>query len=294
MIQRVIADNSFVPAIMQSLIYDNGASMKNKGIDFARRRIDRHLKEAIKKWGDNFYILTYDFKNFFGSIPHATCKAILDKFYSDKRISKILMDIIKSYFPKTEERGICLGSQISQGLAVVVPNEVDHYAKDKMSFRHYMRYMDDGVAFAKTKAELKKLLEGMAEICKKLGLEFNSKKTTITKASRGFVWLKTKYNISKAGKIIKRMAHKGIVRMRRKLKKFKRKVDHGEMNLKQVYDSVQSWLAYAKGKRCHKTVKSMLKLFKRLFGFNPTRKVEVKNVLQNRAERNYHWDCCIG
>ena len=37
-VQRCLCDNSLIPAITPTFIYDNGASMKNKGYDFAFRR----------------------------------------------------------------------------------------------------------------------------------------------------------------------------------------------------------------------------------------------------------------
>lgn len=49
--QRVLCDNALVPSIGHSLIYDNGASMKDKGVDFARKRMLHHLQQAVRKWG---------------------------------------------------------------------------------------------------------------------------------------------------------------------------------------------------------------------------------------------------
>ena len=43
-----------------------------------------------------------------------------------------------------ELKGLCLGSQISQILAVSIPNKLDHYIKDICGVKHYIRYMDDG------------------------------------------------------------------------------------------------------------------------------------------------------
>ena len=134
-----------------------------------------------------------------------------------------------------------------------------------MGFKFYVRYMDDGVIFAKTKEELQELFEGLKKICDSLGLKFNLKKTHITKVSNGFTFLKVRYRVTATGKIIKTLTRKGIVRMRRKLKKFRKKVDEGIMTLDNVYDSMQSWLAHARVAQSHKTVRSMMKLYNDLF-----------------------------
>lgn len=49
MVQRVLCDYALVPVIKNSLIYDNGASMKDKGVEFTRQRLNMHLQKAVKK-----------------------------------------------------------------------------------------------------------------------------------------------------------------------------------------------------------------------------------------------------
>lgn len=267
MIQRVLCDNVIIPATKDHLIYDNGASTKNKGIDFARRRMYRHLKEAVREYGNDFYILTFDFKSFFDSIPHSTCKYSLDKYIPNQQLNDIIMKIIKSYFKNGEDTGICLGSQISQILALIVPNDLDHYIKDKVGVRHYIRYMDDGIIISDDKEFLKDLYAGMCKIVEKLGLKFNTKKTHIVKSSRGFVFLKTKYNINKNGNIICRPVKKGIVRMRRKIKKFVRFINNGERTIREFYNSFCAWLSHLKHVKHRKTLRSMCKYINKLFGY---------------------------
>lgn len=97
MIQRVLCDYALIPVLKDTLIYDNGASMKDKGVDFTRKRIGKHMRQAIKKYGSDFYALTFDFKSFFNSIPHETCLRVLKENFKDRRIIGIIMAIIKSY-----------------------------------------------------------------------------------------------------------------------------------------------------------------------------------------------------
>ena len=61
--------------------------------------------------------------------------------------------------------------------------------------------------------------------------------------------------------------------MRRKLKKFKRLFDKGNMSLDDVYASIQSWLEHSRIAKSYKTRKRMLKLYDELFGgYKITRK----------------------
>ena len=151
--QKVVCDNCLVDSVQRHLIYDNGASTKGKGTNFARNRIYEMMNRAVQQYGSDFYVLKFDFKSFFDSIPHQTCIDILNETFKDKRVAGFVVGIIKSYplreaksienpgeRDKAEKfvknnlgKGICLGSQISQVMALAVPNELDHFIKDKNS-----------------------------------------------------------------------------------------------------------------------------------------------------------------
>ena len=165
--------------------------------------------------------------------------------------------------------------------------------------KRYVRYMDDGIIIHKDKKVLQELYVGMKEVCNILGLTFNEKKTKIVKATKGFSFLKINYRV--AGKrIIKTLVRSGIVRMRRKLKKFKKKVDRGEMKLDDVYNSMQSWLAHAKLANSYHTVKSMLELYNDLFdGYKITKQYFRKQkrkgghnneILQSDKWADFRWN----
>lgn len=69
-VQRAISDNLLIPRLKKYLIYDNGASLKHKGIDFSRRRLKAHLQKYYRKYGADGYVLLVDFSKFFDNIKH--------------------------------------------------------------------------------------------------------------------------------------------------------------------------------------------------------------------------------
>lgn len=311
--QKVLCDFALTPALLKYLIYDNGASLKNKGVEFSRARMLHHLESAIKDYGNDFYILVYDFKGFFDSIPHKSCYLLLKKYFADERLINMTMEVIKSPYrsdimkikdpakrkaklkalDNNEMRGICLGSQVSQIMALVIANDLDHYIKDGMRVKGYIRYMDDGVVIAKTKEELKALYEGMKKVCERIGLCFNKKKTHITKSRKGFTFLKVKYSVLPSGRILRRLSRDGVIRMRRKLKKFVKKVENGDMTKMDVYNSLQSWVAHSKIAKSYHTVRRVIKLYKKLFGVDYAKKGGGANVLQNSRWEKYRWNCAV-
>lgn len=48
-----------------------------------------------------------------------------------------------------------MGNQTSQYLALLYLSDIDHYIKEKLNIKHYLRYMDDLLLIVQTKEEAK-------------------------------------------------------------------------------------------------------------------------------------------
>ena len=125
--------------------------------------------------------------------------------------------------------------------------------------------MDDGYIISHDKEFLYRCLEALKTMCEKSGITLNTKKTHITKLSRGFTFLKIRFCLQKSGKVVKMVSRNNITRVRRRIKKFAKKVDEGKMNFLDAFNSIQSWLSYAKHSHSYRSRVSMVKLFNRLF-----------------------------
>lgn len=284
-IQGALCDSSITPLTQPVLIHDNPASTKGKGVSHARRRNMKFLMRNAAKYGPDTYALAYDFTGYFSSIPHALCRKRLHDVGMDDRLLDLTMYFVKlyqeqdiSFISDEDERaemlrrlwndelvGATLGSQISQDLALVIPNSLDHAVKDRNQAKEYIRFMDDCIAYG-TKSKMAQLLSVVKEETRKLDLRLNEKKTRIVKLSRGVTFLKVHYAITESGAIIRKMVHSSIVRMRRKLKKYRTLVDLGVMLLKDVLASFKSWYGNAKNVACtYRQRKRMLALYNQLF-----------------------------
>lgn len=77
-------------------------------------------------------------------------KAILHKEFTDERLLALTEHFIDAF----GDKGMGLGSQISQVLALASANRLDHYVKEILQVRGYGRYMDDGYLIHTSKAYL--------------------------------------------------------------------------------------------------------------------------------------------
>lgn len=259
--QRSLCANALIPVLSHSLVYDNGASVKGKGISFAMNRLTAHLHRHYRKYGQEGYVLSIDFKNYFGNINHKYVEYILRKNFTDKKLIDFAMLFVDAFGNK----GLGLGSETSQILAVAYPNRIDHAIKEKMRIKGYGRYMDDLYLIHPSKAYLQKCLKILSKAFAQLGIVVNEKKTHIIKLSHGFTFLKTQFILTATGKVIRKPCRASITRQRRKLKKFRKFLDNGEMTFRQIYNAYMSWRGFILHKDAYRTVKNMDALFSELF-----------------------------
>ena len=260
-VQRCLCDYALVPVLGRTYIYDNGASMANKGYSFAVDRLCQHLRQHYRKHGTEGYVLLFDFSKFFDRVSHRVVKAVLHREFSDERIIKLTEHFIDAF----GDVGLGLGSQISQVLALASANRLDHYIQEQCRIGSYGRYMDDGYLIHPSKEYLQKCLEGIRRICEELEITLNEKKTQIVKLSRGFTFLKVRFFLLPGGRIVRKINHCSVTRMRRKLKSYQRFVAAGKMTMDDVYQSWQSWKAYASNFNAWHTIQSMAALYNKLF-----------------------------
>jgi hypothetical protein len=295
-IQRSLCDNVLVPTLQRGLIYDNGASMRNKGIHFALNRMDAHLHQYYRDNGfsNEGYILLIDFSGYFDNILHEPIYNLLRKEFKDERILNLSRQLIEPFDETGEGKSLGIGSQISQILAVRYPTEIDMYVKQKLHIRYYGRYMDDSYLIHHDKEYLKQCLEEMKILYAKYGIIINTKKTQIVKLSKGFTFLKIHHILTESGKIIKKPCKDSIVRERRKLKKLKKKLDDGVIGFEDIECQYSSWRGYISYTNSYNTVKRMDNLFDELFieqfkqePIEPIRKKPSRLFYVERMENNY-------
>ncbi len=182
LINHLIARHILMPAVMPSLIDTNVASRPEMGTTKGLKDYLSFRKEMKKKYG-SYYILKCDIRKYFASIDHQRLKEKLERRIKDKEALKILDDVINS-----DEDGLSIGNMTSQILAIFYLNDFDHFVKEELKIRYYVRYQDDFLLFHPSKAYLKECLKKIEAFLSKEKLSMN-KKTRIYNSNVNFIFL---------------------------------------------------------------------------------------------------------
>lgn len=291
-VQRALCD-LVNPIVEPYLIQDNGASVKKKGIDFARRRIENHLHKYYRKYGNKGYALVIDFSKFYDNILHKPLMDMYREIIDDKDIINLINHLVDSFSvdisnynitenelfdslayakAETEKTGekmmhksLGIGSQISQISGIYYPSKMDNYCKIVKGIKFYGRYMDDTYIIGNSKEELKSLLDDIDKICKKQGIFINHKKTQLFRLDKGFTFLKIKYRLTDTGHLVRIPVKKNFIRERRKLKSFKNLLDKGLIDFHDIEEQYKSWKGNIQKYDCYKSLKNLDKVFNDLF-----------------------------
>lgn len=132
------------------------ASLKGRGIKRAMKLVDEFMTDIP---GTEF-CLKIDIRKFYPNINHTVLKQLLRKKFKDADLLELLDKIIDSY---PGEKGVPIGSYLSQYLANYYLAYFDHWLKEDMGIKYVVRYMDDIVIFSSSKAFLHDLRKKMDE-----------------------------------------------------------------------------------------------------------------------------------
>ena len=218
-------------------------------------------------------IYQFDFKGYFGSLPHDLIKARARRVIRDDRLYRLYCSYIDDFLkmktadPKAKrKRGVGLGSEVSQITALDAASPIDHYFKDRRRVEAYGRYMDDGYAISPSLEELRDLDRCNHLLAADLGLTLNDKKCTITPFKHhSFTFLKVRFTLQESGKVTMKLSRQSIKAIRRKMDIFRAWVTEGQMDAEDAIQSYQSWRAHAKRCDSYRTLEAMDARFTSMF-----------------------------
>lgn len=252
-VQMALCMNGLYDDIVEHFIHDNCACQTGRGTDYTFNRMKAHLRRFYLKHGKEGWVLKCDVHHFFPSTQHDVAKAAVAKRVSDPKAAKFVFDVIDSF---GGDAGIGLGSQISQLIELAVLDDLDHFIKEKLRIKHYVRYMDDFILIHHDKEYLKLCRDVIQKELSKIGLELNQK-TTLYPLRQGVRFLQWRFVLTQTGGIRMKMTGDKQGRERRRLKKIVAKETAGIIEAGTAERSLQAWIANAERGDTYWQVKHM-------------------------------------
>lgn len=214
-VQRALCNAGLYEDFVEHYIRNSSACQKGRGTDDALNRMKILLSKYYRHYKTEGWFLKCDIHHYFHETPHSVAKAIIHKYIKDEQAAAMVCEIIDSF---DGDIGIGLGSQISQLIELSVLNDLDHYIKECLHIKYYIRYMDDFILIHHSKQYLQYCKIQIRLYLIQLGLTLN-KKTTIQPLYHGTIFLQWKYVVTNSGKVLMLYNTKKLRRKKSRLRK---------------------------------------------------------------------------
>lgn len=264
-IHKVYTQEVLLPLYQPSMIYNNGASLRGKGLHFSQKQLKEDLHYHFRKYGREGNIILLDFSKFFPTASHDVVLNRHKEYIADDALRKIGDDIVRS---TPEDEGLPLGVETSQAEMIAYPTPLDNYIKCQLSIKGAGHYMDDYYIIVPPGRDAKKILRLVKEKAKSLELTVSVSKTRIIPLTKPFKFCKAKYTLTETGKVVVNGNRDSMKRARRKIKAFHNKIENGEMTYEDLWVATNSMFAYFEGYHDHGRVLRLRQLFYNIFGFS--------------------------
>lgn len=247
--QRSLNDNVIYPVMVKGFIRDNCACQKGKGTDDARDRMKCFLQKCFRKNGLNWSVLQCDIHGYYPNMRHDTAKNTF-KRKLDMCIYNRAEKVLDEQY--AGDVGFNPGSQMIQIAGISVLDPIDHYIKEVLRIKFYIRYMDDFILIHEDPEYLEWCKVKLRERLSDMGFEFNEKKTKVYPLKKGILFLGFKFVLTDTGKVLMLLNPDNVKRERKKLYRLVALAKKGERTRAKVDDCYSAWRNHAsKGNNYH-------------------------------------------
>jgi retron-type reverse transcriptase len=251
--------NVIEPILERGLIFDTYANRIGKGTHKAIRRFQQYLQQYR-------FVLKCDIKKYFPSIDHLILKSLIRELIGDPLVlwlTDVVIDHsnqqveVLDYFPGDDlftplerRKGLPIGNLTSQNFANYFLSPMDHFVKEVLKCRAYLRYVDDSALFSNDKRQLWRWLDEIIRFLAAFRLKLNLDHCMIFPSSVGERFL---------GQVVfpthRRLTGENARKFKSRLGKWR---DHPPENVKQ---RVASWLGHARQADTKALIRSLEKQF---------------------------------
>lgn len=188
-----------LPIWQPRFIHDTYGNLPGRGTHAAVRRLADFCRSPSCRWA-----LQLDISKYFYSVPHDKLKERSLRYIGDHDLRRLMVDLIDSWrtdhrfdelFPadsayrQTAAKGMPIGNLSSQLFANIYLNDFDHWVKETLRVRHYLRYVDDMVFLGESREVVLAITEQIVQRLAADGLTVHPKKVRLAPAAAGIPWL---------------------------------------------------------------------------------------------------------
>jgi retron-type reverse transcriptase len=188
-----------LPIWQPRFIADTYGNLPGRGTHAAVRRLADFARRPANTWA-----LQLDISKYFHAVPHDLLKARVLRHLGDEDLRRLIVSLIDSYrtgesydelfapesrYRQTAAKGMPIGNLTSQLFANIFLDSLDHWAKEVLGLRGYIRYVDDFVILGSSRAELIDIAEQLIDRLDADGLTVHPRKVRLAPVRAGVPFL---------------------------------------------------------------------------------------------------------
>lgn len=214
--QRSLCDNVVYPAMAKSLIPANCACQKGKGTDYARERLKKMLRRHWHHHGTEGYVLQMDVAGYYPNMRHDVVMGKFARKLDEETCARVEAILSRQY---AGDVGFEPGSQLVQIAGISALDGLDHFIKERLHVKGYVRYMDDMLCLGETRERLEEVRDEIARYLDGIGMRLHPTKTRIQRLDRRIPWLGFTYELKPSGFVCVRCKPAKVRDDRRRLRR---------------------------------------------------------------------------
>ncbi len=145
--------NILEPMFVSVFTRDTYSCIKGRGVHLASKVLQKYMTDVEC----TMYCLKVDIRKFYPNVDNDILKTMLRKKIKDKEMLQLLDGIVDSAL------GLPIGNYLSQYLSNFYLSYFDHWIKEELKVRYYIRYADDIVILHNDKNYLHRLFDRITQ-----------------------------------------------------------------------------------------------------------------------------------
>jgi RNA-directed DNA polymerase len=242
--------NIIIPPIEKRFIKDSYANREGSGTH-------RALQRFIDFARNSKYILQCDLKKYFPSIDHEILKQqirhylkcqdtlwLIDNIIDNSNEQELFIEVFPGDTLSTvleRRKGLPIGNLTSQFFCNLYLNKFDHFVKEQLKSRKYLRYVDDFALLSDDWGYLVSARQEIEDYLTNLRLKLHPVKSQLFETKQGANFLGFRVLPHQV-----RVRNDNLRRSRKRLRKLQYDYRYGEISLKDLIQRLSSWEAHLK------------------------------------------------